>query len=119
MAMGRATVSLPTITAKGRAPVAPAPRPPAEIAHPPAVYHATGQWQERTETEPNSAIENSGSLTGAVLGHGRVDTPGPRSRVAVIALILAAIVAAFALFGVMIAAATSDVVNGFFEGVTG
>jgi hypothetical protein len=119
VAMGRATVLIPKITAMGRAPVAAAPRPPAQITHPPAVYHAAGQPPERTGTSASSAVEDSGSLTGHVLRRGRVDVPGHRSRVVVIVLIIAAVVAAFMLFGLVIAGATSDVVRTLFEGVTG
>lgn len=118
MAMGRATVTLPKITAKGRAPVAPAPRPPAEITHPPVVYHATGDRPEPTDALPSNAMENSGSLTGHVLSRGHLDIPGPRSRGVVVVLVIAAIVATLALFGLIIAAATSEAVSGFFERVT-
>jgi hypothetical protein len=117
--MGRATVPLPRISAVGRAKAPPAPRPPAEISHPTAVYRAVPHRDPRTDPLPSNAAEDSGSLTGQVLSRGRVDVPPPRSRTLFVVLVIIAVVVVLALFGLTVAAATSDVVGTVFDRIVG
>lgn len=66
---------------------------------------------------PSNATENSGSLTGLVLSQGRVDVPGPRSRLVVVLLVLLLAVLMMVIFGLFAAAATGDAVTSFFDHV--
>lgn len=72
-----------------------------------------------TTALPGSGEEDSGSLTGAVLARGRVDRPDPgsRARTTFIVLAIAGIVVVLALFGLVIAEATGDVVNTLFDSI--
>lgn len=117
--MGRATVPLPQITSRraGTDAAPPATAPPGGGQA--GVYRASGKPEPMTTALPGSGEEDSGSLTGAVLARGRADRPDPGShaRTTFIVLAIAGIVVVLALFGLVIAEATGDVVNTLFDSI--
>lgn len=125
-AMGRATVPLPSIARASGPSGAPPAGPPVAAASPagqPVAASGATRVYRASQPPPSgfygSVEEDSGSLTGAVLARGSADQPDPgaKARTAFIVLAIAGVVVVLALFGLVVAAATSDVVSSVFDGL--
>jgi hypothetical protein len=61
-------------------------------------------------------LESSGSLTGHILGHGRADTPPPKSRTAKVIIILAVVLVIMVGLGFLAATFFGDMINDLLGG---
>jgi len=71
------------------------------VDRPATIYRASPEPESMTQSLPSNAAEDSGSLTGFILSRGRIDLPGPRSRVVMAGLVGLVLVAALAVIGLI------------------
>lgn len=119
MLTARDTASLPKVVpAVGRAAAPDPARPPAVISHPPTVY-ASSPVRVPVPRPLLDSEEETGSLTGDMLAPGEAHGPRSGLRILVIVLVVLLIVIILAVFGLTVAAATSEAVRSFFDSIVG
>lgn len=85
---------------------------------PGTVYGGPGGGAGNTALSvPDHALENSGSLTGQILSHGRVDEPTPKSRTAKVVVVLLIGLAILVAVGLLVAIGARDVFASLFDGL--
>jgi hypothetical protein len=71
------------------------------VDRPATVYRAAPEPEPMTHALPSNAAENSGSLTGFILSRGRLDLPGPRSRILLAGLVILLVVTLLSVLGLV------------------
>jgi hypothetical protein len=91
-------------------------RPPGAVYGGPA---GAGAGQLTTAPPVDSPAEQSGSFTGHILAHGRIDAPTSNARTTQVIAVLLIVVAALSAIGLLVAATAGEAVGRLFGALIG